>query len=72
MGQSKICGRQSLKNLKWYGLLKAVYWGCLPQILLVPFLNTFSHISFSLKLEESKILGIHLEYSANWEGKPAT
>ena len=21
-GQSKICGRQPLKNLKWYGLIK--------------------------------------------------
>ena len=33
---SKICGRQPLKKLKWYGLLK----GCLPQNLLAPFLNT--------------------------------
>ena len=35
-GSSKICGRQPLKNLKWYGLLK--------QILHGPFLNTLSHI----------------------------
>ena len=39
-GLSKICGRQPLKNLKGYGLLK----GCLPQILLSPFLNTFSPV----------------------------
>ena len=50
-GQSKICGRQSLKNLKWYGLHKAGHnpfnflKGCRPQILLGPFLlNTLSHI----------------------------
>ena len=30
-GLRKICGRQPLKNLKWYGLLR--------QILLGPFLN---------------------------------
>ena len=34
-GPRKICGRQSLKNLKRGGLLK----GCLPQILLGPLLN---------------------------------
>ena len=33
-GPSKICGKQPLKNLK----------GCLSQILLGSFLNTFSHI----------------------------
>ena len=33
---TKFCERQSLKNLK----------GCLPQILLGPFLNTLSHIYF--------------------------
>ena len=50
--QSKICGRQSLKNLKGYGLPKAYFLnfsfkffkGCLPQILSGPFLNTLSHI----------------------------
>ena len=46
---SKICGNQPLKNLKWYGLPKQTYHsrffkGCLPQILLGPFLNTLSHI----------------------------
>ena len=48
---SKIYGRQTLKNLKGYGLLKADYVpfkffkGCLPQILLSPFLNTLSHVT---------------------------
>ena len=46
---SKICGRQPLKNLKGYGLLKRTnhfkfFKGCLPQILLGPFLNTLSCI----------------------------
>ena len=39
-GPSKICGRQLSKNFKECGLPK----GCLPQILLGPFLNTLSHI----------------------------
>ena len=33
-GQSKVCGRQPLKDLK----------GCLPEISLGPFLNTLSQI----------------------------
>ena len=38
-GPSKICGRQPLKNpFKFFK-------GCLPQILLGPFLNTLSQIS---------------------------
>ena len=37
-GPSKTCGRQSLKNVL------QIFKGCLPQILLGPFLNTFSHI----------------------------
>ena len=37
---SKFCGRQPLKNLKGYGLLK----GCLPQNLLSPLLNTLYHL----------------------------
>ena len=43
-GPSKICGRQSLKNLKEYGggFLKEFERGCLPQILLDPFLNSFA------------------------------
>ena len=61
-GPSKICGRQPLKNLKVYGLLKQTislqadhipssrpypfkcFKGCLPQILLSPFLNTWTYI----------------------------
>ena len=35
-GPSKICGRQPLKKLKWYGLLKQFFKSCLPQILLDP------------------------------------
>ena len=50
--QSRICGRQSFKNLEGYGLPKADYFnfsfkffkGCLPQTLSGPFLNTLSHI----------------------------
>ena len=36
-GPSEICGRQPLSNLKW------LFKGCLPQILLGPFLNTLPH-----------------------------
>ena len=49
-GLGKICGRQPLKNLKEYDLLKQTiqpfkfFKGCLPQTLLDPFLNTLSHI----------------------------
>ena len=38
-GPGKICGRQPLKNLKGYKFFK----GCLPQILLGPLLNTWTH-----------------------------
>ena len=49
-GPSKICGRQSLKKVKRYGLLSRyipfkIFKGCLPQMLLGPFLSTLSHIS---------------------------
>ena len=37
---SKICGRQRLKRPYHFKFFK----GCLPQILLGPFLNTLSHI----------------------------
>ena len=40
-GPSKICGRQSLKNLNRPYPLK-FFKGCLPQILLGPVLNTLS------------------------------
>ena len=59
-GPIKICGRQSLKNLKLYGLpdmacLSRPYHfkffkGCLPQTLLGPFLSILSHL---LLLQES-------------------
>ena len=47
-GLRKICGRQPLKNLKWYGLLKQTISlqflkDCLPQILPGSCLNTSSH-----------------------------
>ena len=41
-GPSKICGKQRLKYMKF---LK----GCLPQILLGPFLNTLSHLCFIVR-----------------------
>ena len=49
-GPSRIFGRQPLKKFKRYGLLKQtiflqIFKGCLPQILLGPFLNNLSHIS---------------------------
>ena len=48
-GLSKICGRQALKNLKGYGLVKQAIslqiLGCLPQFLLGPFLNNLSYIN---------------------------
>ena len=50
-GPSKICGRQPLKNSKGYGLLIKFFKGCLPQILLGPFLNTLSYILFYVLLE---------------------
>ena len=40
-GPSKICGRQPLKPFQ-NGMV--FFKGCLPQILLCPFLNTFSHM----------------------------
>ena len=46
-GLSKICGRQPIKYLKEYGLLKQTFKffkGCLPNILLGPFSNTLSNI----------------------------
>ena len=48
-GQSKICGRQPLKNLSCMVCLGRRYHfkffkGCLPQILLSSFLNTLSHM----------------------------
>ena len=49
MKPSKICGRQPLKNLKGCCLPKQTillqfFKGCLPQILLGLFLNTWAHM----------------------------
>ena len=46
---SKTCGRQPLKNLKGYMVCYPLKFskGCLPQILLGPFLNTSSHIGLT-------------------------
>ena len=57
---SKICGRQSLKNLKWYGHLSTPYRfkffkGCLPQILLGLFLDTLSQVIFLLLISNRNI-----------------
>ena len=48
----KVCRRQPLKNLKWYDLPKQTrpyhfkfFKGCLPKILLGPFLNTLTQLS---------------------------
>ena len=48
-GRSNIRGRQSLKNLKSYGLPRQtislqIFKGCFPQILLGPFLNTLTQM----------------------------
>ena len=41
-GQIKICGRQPLKYLEGFK-----FQGCLPQILLGPFLNNLSHVTLA-------------------------
>ena len=48
-GPRKICGRQPLRNLKRYGVLRQtislqIFKGCFLQILLGPFLNTWTQI----------------------------
>ena len=45
-GPSKICGRQPLKDLKWYDLHIKFFKDWLLQILLGPFLNTLTYLSF--------------------------
>ena len=50
-GPSENCGREPLKNLKWYGLFKQtislqIFQGSLPQISLGPFLNIFPHLDW--------------------------
>ena len=52
---SKICRRQPLKKSKWYGLtilLQFFFKGCLLQILLGPFLNTWAQIHLCTVLKE--------------------
>ena len=49
-GPSKICGRQPLKNLQWYGLqadhITANFWKAVfHKFYLVLFLNTLTHLS---------------------------
>ena len=46
-GSSKICGRQPLKHLKWYGQLN------LPQILLDLFLNSSPHLFLRITVLEN-------------------
>ena len=72
-GRSKICGRQPLKNLKWYGpYLFKFFKGCLTQVLLGPFWNTLSHIWLCKKLransqKQNYILREWQEESTNQE-----
>ena len=77
----KICGRQPLKNLKWYGLPSRPYHfkffkGCLLRILLRPFLNTFTQMCRALKLQmqtHGSNLGIDAYYShKHWYRYPKT
>ena len=55
-GPSKICGRQSLKNLKGYAVCSnrqypfKCFKDCLPQILLDPFLNALSHLLLQVRI----------------------
>ena len=60
-GPSKTCGKQPLKNLKDLVCLKQtlhlqLFNGCLPQILLGPFLTILSHFNFKYLLNENKKL----------------
>ena len=67
-GPSKICGRQPLKfEVVWSGLGRPYhvkfFKGRLPQILLGPFLNTLSHISF---LENVNNIKNNKNMNAKW------
>ena len=72
-GPRKICGWQPLKIFKEYGLLSRPYSfkafkGCLPQILLGPFLNTFSHMFLSfVDFPSQNIQHRNFSYSDNTE-----
>ena len=53
-GPSKICGRQPLKNLRWYGLVRQtislqIFERLSSTNLLGPFLNTLTHIHLPFK-----------------------
>ena len=59
-GPSKIWARQSLNNLKWYGLLRQTkplqlfFKGCLLQILFGPFLNTLPICRWRRKCDKAE------------------
>ena len=56
--QSKICGRQPLKDLSAsFNFFK----GCLLQILPGPFLNTLTYISVKVIYDNSDMFGEHKE-----------
>ena len=67
-GPSKICGRQPLKNLKGFGLLQVDHTplnfvkGCLPQMLLGPYLNTLSHMILT---DSKQLSSYELEHTAS-------
>ena len=67
-GPSKICGRQLLKSLRWYGLPKhfKIFKGYPSQILLGPFLNTFSHMPL-LTIIISPVLKKYYNYKSSVE-----
>ena len=54
-GPSNICGRQPLKKLKWRPYSSKFFKGCLPQILLGPFLITLTHLLLSVLLSNDLI-----------------
>ena len=51
-GPSKICERQRVKNLRGVISLQ-IFKGCLPQILLGPFLNTLPHMMENVEASEA-------------------
>ena len=68
-GPSKICGRQPVKNLKWYGLLRKtislqVFKGYSPQILFGPFLNTLTQLF--IRTQQSR--SVFRTQSNIWDG----
>ena len=59
-GTSNICGRQPLKNLKHLSMPHhfKLFNGCLPHILLGPFLNTLSHMQVEKRFPMKEVLRI--------------